>query len=200
MRHESDDRARGIRDARDVAQAAVGVDLEIARDHQALALEPVQRLLVGDVAALAVLERDDDLLARGVGIGPCRVGALHAQALVAADEVQVVVAGESAGQQVRLAEDLESVADSEHGQALLGTGDDRGHHGREASDGTAAQVVAVRESSREHHRIDALEVVVAVPERHGITAREPHRARGIAIVQRTREGDDSDLHSSTRNS
>ena len=40
--------------------------------------------------------------------------------------VQVVVADQRAGQQVRLAEDLEAVADAEHRHARAGGLDDRG--------------------------------------------------------------------------
>ena len=47
-------------------------------------------------------------------------GVLDAQPLVAADELAVVVADQRAGQQVRLAEDLEAVADAEHRQAAAG--------------------------------------------------------------------------------
>ncbi len=46
------------------------------------------------------------------------VDPLDAQSLVAADELAVVVADERTGQQVRLAQDLEAVADAEHGQPV----------------------------------------------------------------------------------
>ena len=75
--------------------------------------------LVGDELAVLVLQRDRDLLARRCSPGstPCRV--LHGQQLLAADEVQVVVLDHRAGQQVRLAQDLEAVADAEHRQAAV---------------------------------------------------------------------------------
>jgi hypothetical protein len=57
VRHQADHVAALVGDAGDVAQRAVGVAAEVAGDDPALALEPVQRGLVGDVAALAVLER-----------------------------------------------------------------------------------------------------------------------------------------------
>ena len=121
----------GIRDSGDVAVGPVGVDLEVAGHHPALALEPVERRHVGHVAALAVLQRDDDLVARLIPVGPGRRRPLDPQPLVAADELAVVVAHECAGQQVRLAEHLEAVADAEHG-----------HPGATASAGPASRTIS----------------------------------------------------------
>ena len=78
------------------------------------------------------------------------------------------------------------------GMPLLGRRDDLGHHRREPRDGPAAQVVAVREAARQDHRVDALEVVVAVPERDRLVAADAHGAAGVVVVERAREGDDAD--------
>ena len=120
VRHQPDDVAGRVGDAGDVAVGAVGVAAEVAHDDPALGLELVEGALVGDVAALAVLQRDDDLLALAVLARPGRGRVLDAQPLVAADELAVVVADQRAGQQVRLAEHLEAVADAEHRQAVVG--------------------------------------------------------------------------------
>jgi hypothetical protein len=106
----------------------------------------------------------------------------------------VVVADQGAGQQVRLAQDLEAVADAEHRHATLGRRDDLGHDGREAGDRTGAQVVAVREAARQDHSIDALEVVVTVPQRNGLAAGDAYGALRVDVVQGPRERDDADLH------
>src|SRR5690606_14158421 len=63
-----------------------------------------------------------------------------------------------------------------------------------AGDGSAAEVVAVREPPGEHHRVDTPQVVVPVPQRHGLVAAEPDRALGVDVVERAREGDDTDPH------
>ena len=123
VRHQPDDVAALVADAGDVAQRAVGVVAEVADDDPPLPLQPVQRLGVGDVAALAVLQRDDDLLARREGRRPGGVRRLDLQPLVAADERQAAVADQRAGQQMRLAEHLEPVADAEHRHALAGGAD-----------------------------------------------------------------------------
>ena len=141
-----------------------GFTPDVAEGDEALALEAVELGLRGDVAAVGVLQRDDDLLAVGEVAGPRGVGVLDAQALVATDELLVRVADQAAGQQVRLDEHLEAVADAEDRHAL-----GRGilhlrHDRRERGDRAGAQVVAVAEAAGKDERVDALEVVRAVPE------------------------------------
>src|SRR6478735_8630417 len=89
VRHQADHVAALVADPGDVAQRAVGIDVEVASDDPPLALEPVERLGVSDESALAVLEDDGDLRALVVRRGPGRPGVLDAQALVAADELAV---------------------------------------------------------------------------------------------------------------
>ena len=118
VRHQADHVALGVADARDVAGGAVGRAVGVPDDHPAGALELVQRRLVGDEGALAVLDRHGEQLTGGVARRParCRVRSPSSRD-VACDEPQARVPGERAGQQVRLAQDLEAVADAEHRQA-----------------------------------------------------------------------------------
>ena len=96
------------------------VDLAgIAEGDPAFALEPVERLGVGLVIAVMMGDRDDDLLARLVAGGEGRLAVLDRQRHVAADEADAGVAHQRAGQQPRLGQDLEAVADAEHGDAAL---------------------------------------------------------------------------------
>src|SRR4051812_31839957 len=95
---------------------------------------------------------------------------------------------------MRLDESLEPVADAQHGHAGVRGVDDLAHDGRLRGDRAAAQVVAVAEAAGQHDRIDALEVVRAVPECDGLGSREPHRALRVPVVERAREGDDADSH------
>src|SRR5690606_7374648 len=157
----------------------------------ALGLQLVQRPPVGHVAAVHVLQRDVDLLAGRVVGGPGGVRVLHPQLLVAADEVQVVVAEHAAGQQVGLGEDLEAVADAEDGQARLRLLDDGVHDRRETGDGPGPQVVAVGEPAAQHHGVDLLEVLVLVPERHRFGAGQADRAPAVAVVETAGESDDA---------
>jgi hypothetical protein len=74
---------------------------------------------------------------------------------VAALEAQVRVAGEGAGEQARLGEDLEAVADAQEQPAALDVAAHVGHDRGEAGDGAAAEVVAVGEAAGEHHEVGA---------------------------------------------
>ena len=94
----------------------------VAERHPALALEPRDGLAVGDVVAFAVRDRDFDHLAGIVAARERRIGALDAQIDVAADETELGVAHEHAGQQPRLAGDLKAVADGKDEPALLREG------------------------------------------------------------------------------
>ena len=95
---------------------------------------------------------------------------LDAQVHRLADELEPAVAQQRAGQQVRLGQDLEPVADAEDRAARLGEAHDLGHDRAEARDGAAADVVAVGEAARQHDRVEAGEVGVAVPDVLGLEA------------------------------
>ena len=95
---------------------------------------------------------------------------------------------------MRFAQDLEAVADAQHGHAALGRGHDLRHHWSEAGDRTAAKVVAVRETARQDDGVDAFEVVVAVPEGDCLTARDADGTLRVGVIQRSWEGDDTDPH------
>ena len=100
----------------DVAHRTVGV-VAVAEHHPALALEFVEHGFAGHVAALAGLQRHQQLGALLVARCPRRRGRRHLAATVAADEVQAGVAGQRARQQPGLAQHLKSVADAQHRHA-----------------------------------------------------------------------------------
>ena len=190
--HQADHVAGRVADAGDVAARPVRVDVQVAGDDAALGLERVEGALVGDVAALAVLQRDHDLGSRRVVAGPRGGRGLDAQLLVAAHEVQAVVAHERPREQVGLAEHLEAVADAQDWQAFARRRDQDFHHLGEARDRPAAQVVAVGEPARQHDGVDPVQVRVAVPEGDGLRFRQSYGPLGVAVVQRAREGHDPD--------
>ena len=150
--------------------------------------------IVRDEAALAVLDRDRDLGMLVVRHGPRRRGRLDPQPLVAADEPADVVADQRAGQQVRLAEDLEAVADAEHGETARRPLDDRLHDRGEAGDRAAAQVVPVREAAGEHDGVCLVQVRIGMPERHRLGAGSGDRAGRVTVVQTAGKGHDADPH------
>ncbi len=74
---------------------------------------------------------------------------------VAADELELRVAHQDAGQQARLAEDLKTIADAHHQTAGGGMGTDRIHHRRTRRNRSAAQIVAIGKAARHHHQVGA---------------------------------------------
>src|SRR5450830_580342 len=192
VRHEAHNVARFVGDPGDVAAGSVRVPAGVTEHDPPLRLELVERPLVRDELPVLVLQRDGDPLADGVLPGPGGVDVLHRQLLLAADERPVVVLDHRAGQQVRLAEDLEAVADAEHREPAA-RGVDKGvHHGGEPADRARAQVVAVGEPAREDDGVDPVQVVVGVPEGDRGGARQPHGPCRVPVVEAAREGDDAD--------
>ena len=84
-----------------------------------------------------------------------------------ADEAEVAIADERAGEQVGFDEDLEAVADAEDEATLGGVFFERGHDGRVAGDGAAAEVVAIGEAAGEDDEVEAVEAGGIVPDEFG---------------------------------
>jgi hypothetical protein len=89
---------------------------------------------------------------------------LNLEFLVSADEVLVFVSNQSSGEEVRLNEHLEAVADAQHRQALLGLLDYLFGCWGFGCDCSAAEVVAIGEASGEDDRVYSFEIIVCVPE------------------------------------
>ena len=128
----------------------------IAIEHPPLAFEPLQRLRIRLVIALAMRDRHANDLTGIVAAREWRVGAFDPQMHVMADEFQPRVAHENAGQQAGFAENLKAVADAEHQAAVGRKGAHRVHHRRARGDRAAAQIIAVGKSAGHHHEIGAL--------------------------------------------
>ena len=106
---------------------------------------------------------------------------LRNQPDLAADEPQPLIGQQGAGQQPGLAEDLEAVADPEHGAAVGREATDNLHRRREAGDRTGAQVVAVGKASGNDHPVEVREVGFLMPDEATLT--DPlHRIQRIALV------------------
>src|ERR1700744_2082827 len=105
--------------------------------------------------------------------------------------MQTGVAGECTRQQTGLAEHLKTVADSQHRQPTVRSGDDFSHHRGEFRDGAAAQVVAVGEPAGHHHRVDILEGGVGVPQADRLGTDGTHCTGSVHVVERSGKGDDA---------
>ena len=76
---------------------------------------------------------------------------------------------------------------------MAGEALDLDHDRREARERAGAQVVAVGEAAGDDDRVDALQVVVAVPEQHRVA--DPRgRLQRVDLVAGAGELDDAELH------
>ncbi len=192
-------RPRLVADAGDVALGAVGVGLRrrlaglvaIAEDDAPFALEAVERRRIGEIVAFRVRDRQAHDLTLAVALGEERLVVVDAQGDVAADELERGVAHQDAGQQARLAQHLEAVADAEHRRAGLRLGDDVAHDRRVGGHGAAAQIVAVGKAARQHDEVGGGHGRIAVPDH---LHREPGDAlqRDLDVAVAVGAGEDDD--------
>jgi hypothetical protein len=109
-----------------------------------------------------------------------------------AEKLEPRILLERTGQEARLAQHLEPVADADHRAAVARKGVDRLHDRREPGDGTGPQIVAVGEPARQHHGVDAAERRVAVPQQRGLAPEGAHCLDHVELAVRTREDHDAD--------
>ena len=168
----------------------------VAEQNTPLAFECLDGLVVGDIIAFAMRDRHADHLPRVIAARERRVGALDAQIDVAADEFQLGIAHQHAGQKPGLAQDLEAVADAEHEAALRRVGADRIHDRRARRDRAAAQIIAVGEPARDHDEVGAGgQLRVGVPDHRWLHARhELERARHVALAIDAGKDEDGGFH------
>ena len=93
-----------------------------------------------------------------------RIERFGAQPHFAADEFQISVAHQRAGQQAGFDQNLEAVADAQHQAAVRRELPHRRHDGRKLRDRAAAQIVAIGESAGQDHRIDIAQGWRIVPD------------------------------------
>ena len=194
--HHAEDAEVGGEDAGDVADGAVAVAVGVTEGDEALALQPVQRRVIGEVVAVAMGHRGAEgfalLPARGVG----GAGAFDAEGAIHGEEAEAGVAEEGAGKEAGLGEDLEAVADAEDVAALGREVLDGLHDGGLGGHGAAAEVVPMGEAAGEDDEVEARgEGVLAVPEHQGLVARGAPEGEGhVALAVGAGEDDDGGLH------
>ena len=147
------------------------------------------------VVALPVRDRHaQDLPLRRPG-GERRVGLLDPDVHVLAVKLQVAVAQHRAGEESRLAENLEAVADAQDRPAGSGEVADGGHHRGKPGDRAGAQVVAVRKAARQHDDVGAVEARLLVPDE--LRLLPEHVLRGVirvVIAVGSGKNDDAEFH------
>ena len=122
-----------------------------------------------------------------------RVGDLELDA--AADEAQAGVADQRARQQAGLGQDLEAVADAQHGHAPLGAAHHLAHHRAARRHGAAAQIVAVGEAAGHADQVERRQLGLLVPDpQHRPRRNGLHRDGEVAVAVGAGEGDDRGAH------
>ncbi len=167
--HHAHDIAFAVEDAGDVAGGAVGV-FDVAEGDAVFGFEFIEGAVVGKVLAFAVRDGKVESLAFGAAFEVNgRVGGFGAEGDVFADELEVLIAEQRAGQQAGFDQNLEAVADAEDEPAIGREFFDGLHDGGEARDGAAAKVVAVGEAAGEDNGVDIVEGGGIVPDEFGLT-------------------------------
>ena len=92
----------------------------------------------------------------------------------------MIVADKRAGQESGFAQDLKSVAATEHKAAVVCEAFNGPHYWRVCSNRTASQMVAVGESTGEQNRIEIFDRGLAMPNIFGFIAK--HICDGVAHV------------------
>ena len=199
MGHHAEHAARLVDDARDIALGAVRARfgrnrarrIRIPECNAPFAFEPVERLAIRKIVALAVRDRNLDGLAFAIALGEERLIVLDLQEHVAADEVERRVAHQRAGKQSGLAQDLKAIADADDRRSCVRLGDHVLHDRRVRGHRPAAQVVAIREAARQHDHIGRGDARITMPDHLRRETGDPlDRRFDVAIAVRTRKDDD----------
>src|SRR5712692_10271436 len=128
MRHQSGDVALAVADSSDIVNCAVGIagvvvgtaGSGVTENHLAVLLEISKSNFITVVVAVRMRDVNLEDLALLRGVRERRVRLLDADVHVAADKAQATIAHHGAGEQARLAENLEAVADAQNDAPTLG--------------------------------------------------------------------------------
>src|SRR5579872_664814 len=206
MRHHAEYIEPLIRDARDAVGRSVRVAVRckaspritVAKQDSSALGEITDGLRIGDVTSLAVRNGYRKNLILSCLSRPGSVRVLYAQMDRLADKLQPPISDQRPRQQMRLAEDLEAVADSEHITAEIGVVADSIHYRRKAGDGPGPQIVAIREATRQDQAVVSLDASLLMPYVvHGLTQNVLDHMISVLIADGSRKADDTEFHSMT---
>ena len=139
----------------------------VAEDDAAFAFKGLQGFFIADIVAFAVGHGAGDDIAFFHAVGEEGGIVLNGQLHFAADEMQMGIAHEGAGQEARFGDDLEAIADAQNLEAFCGLGADIRHDGRARGDGAAAQIIAIGKTAGDDDEIDLGQFRIGVPDGNG---------------------------------
>src|SRR5450830_635182 len=161
-----------VDDARNVRDRTVWIVLlvhravrgAVAKDHLSLLLHNSQRRCVHGIVTIAMSNGQPEHLPSLAAACEHSVRILDAHRYGVAEKGQVTVAQQGARQQTCFCEQLEAVADAQDHASPAGKPDHHLHERCEPRDGSRPQVIAVRETARQDHAVEARQVRLAMPE------------------------------------
>src|SRR5262245_5796946 len=173
MRHQTKNVPFPATNARDICARAIRIStisdvavlITVAENNPVFTLEFVKCLVVANVIPLGMRNRKTQDGATFKFIRKGTISCFRAHENMFANEMKTAIANQGAGQQSSLTKDLKAVTNAEHESAALGKLLERIHHRREAGQRSCPQVVAVRESAGNDHRVIAAQICVAVPDK-----------------------------------
>ena len=202
MRHQAGHVALLVADAGDVQQRAVRIGVvgqvavlvTVLPEDLVVGLELCEGFCVGKVATFAVGDGHTKNFSRRNLAGERRIVRGGLEENIFAVELQVAVANQRAGQQMRFGQDLKAIADAEHEAAVVGELFHGLHDGAEPRDRAAAQVIAITEAAGHKHGVHVTKRVFFVPEQLGIMAEQTDGVDGILIAVAGGKLEDGKIH------
>src|SRR5689334_18322956 len=205
MRHQPNDIPSATTKPRDIVARAVRISsvgngavfFAVAKDDAIFSLQLGKRVVVADVVAFRVRDRNTKHGAARQLVSKRTVNSFYTNINVFADEVQIAIANQSARQQPGFAENLKSIADTEHEATAVRKLLHRIHHGREACEGAGAQVVAVRKAAGKYYRVVSRKIGFAVPDEiYWLAHVLGNDVVGVVVAIRTGKNNNSEFHAS----
>ena len=162
--HHAQNVPRSIEDAGDVAARPVAI-AGVTEGNPAIAFEPVERRIVGEVVSVVMRDRDADRLALAVAAGKDRLRVLDRQIDGPADEVLAGVAHQRARQKPAFRQDLKAVAYPQHRCPGIGCALDAAHDRAVRRHRAGTQVIAIGKSAGKSDEIQPVgKVGIAMPD------------------------------------
>ena len=140
------------------------MSVRIAQDYLPIGVKVAQSFRVSEETTFAMRNWEAEKRPFRAAMREWRVIYFHAHRRHVADESQRTVSHERTRQKTGFAQDLKPVARAEHQFASARIANHCAHNGRKARNSAATKVIAIRESTRQHNRVEIIERRFLVPD------------------------------------
>ena len=190
MRHQTENIPFAVANPRNVLDRAiwicfgndVALVVRVTQNHLFIGVQLMQRLRVSKKTALSVRHGQAQKCSFRTPVGEWRIIYLNACGDHVTNKPERAVSHQRARQKTGFAQYLEAVARAEHELAGARVADHRLHYGRKSSDRSTAEIIAVRESARQHDGIEIIERSFLVPDVFGLQSINPINRRDTILV------------------